>query len=112
MPREATSRPAARSGGLLALVAGYTVVGVAVLPFSVVLAIFAPMVVVHPNSPSHPTVLPATLLLFGVPLLIVVGMAGGWVSWYRRRRRAALLFLAVPVLYGCLVIAGVAALSP
>ena len=96
---------------MLALVISYTAIGVVALPFSVVLAMFAPMVVGHPNNPSHPTVLPATLLLFGVPLVLVVAIVGGWISWYRRRARAALLMLAMPIGYACLVIAGVSALS-
>jgi hypothetical protein len=90
-----------RVSGLILLIL-YTIAAIIVLPFSVVLMLYAPLLV----GGLSPLVAPVAVGLLVLPLLILVCTIGAWVAWARRRpARPALIFAAVPVVYGLLEVA-------
>ena len=82
----------------------YTLAAVIALPFSVVLALFTPMLLGRQNTPEGPLVTFVTLAQLVLPLLLLVGPIGAWMSWVSRRSRAALIYALLPVVYGTLVV--------
>jgi hypothetical protein len=95
-----------------ALLAGFTLLALAALPFALVMVMYTPLIVGGESDPNHPLVLPATLLLLGIPLLILAGTGGAWIAWRQRRERVALLCAALPVVYGLLATSVVDSLRP
>jgi hypothetical protein len=93
-----------RAGGLVLLVL-YTLGALAALPFAVVLALYAPMLVGSESRPDGPLVVAVTLALLVLPLLLLVGPIGAWIAWLKRNARTAWIYAALPIAYGGLVIA-------
>lgn len=86
------------------LLALHTIAAVVALPFSVVLALYAPMYVGGQTRADSPQVVLVTFILLVLPLLLLVGPIGAWVSWVRRRVRAVWIFALLPIVYGGLVL--------
>lgn len=82
----------------------YTLVALVILPFAVVLALYAPMLVGSESRPDGPLVVPVMLGLLILPLLLLVGPIGAWVAWARRQVRPAWIFALAPVVYGAVVL--------
>jgi hypothetical protein len=82
----------------------HTIVALIALPFSVVLALYAPMLAGSQSRPESPLVVMVMLALLLLSLLLLVGPIGAWISWARRRARAACVYALLPLVYGVLVV--------
>lgn len=91
---------------LVVLVAA-TIVYVSSLPFAVVAALFSPMAFDSGASPAAWAYLGGAL---SYPLLVVAALITAWLLYRRRRHRACLVVLLVP-LVGAPLLAVVAALA-
>lgn len=95
-------------GGILLVL--HTIASVIALPFSVVLALYAPTYVGSQARPDSPQVVFVTLILLVLPLMLLVSSIGAWVSWARRRIRAAWIYALLPIVYGALIVTALSVL--
>ena len=105
------AQPAAGGGRrrpwTLVVLVGATIVYIVSLPFAVVAALMSPMAFDSGQSPAAWAYLGGAL---SYPLLVVAALIAAWVLYRRRRHRACLVVLLVP-LVGAPLLAGVAALT-